>query len=681
MSMKTVLRAATFLAFAVMSIGASVAQQDGAPDSRPHSPKAYAIPRASTNPLLIGTPQIGSGAGTPPISGVCPNTAPEGSLCLPTNAPQTYHQLLPTNTVPARIQEASAASTYQVSLGASPTVGNYLIGFCWRYQSLAAANTGWTQASSYNATGANDPYIIWVYHRVVGGDTATQTPCTGGASGNEMGSTVTEVSGLSSVWSASYQSTTTSSANSSGGPSASVSTTSTSANSLAILAAGYTGSGSVAITLSAAYTNQTTALNGLSGGRSGSQLFPSNSSTVSGTGSIPGYFGQPEGITVSVLIVNASTGAGAGYIPFSDLTTLKNNGSSITTDPLSLNFSTGLTASDDGGGNSTVALSGAGLRPMGRLTLATGTPVLTSNQSGKSTIYYDCFGGTLVPYYDGTTDQVDAISSCEVSTTMQTTGTGVVNNSDVFDIWWVHSGTNRICVATNGSGGGWASDTGGSTTARGTGYSQVHNTRGYWTNVNAITHCYNGTSDYGAIAADKATYLGSAATTAAGQTSMVFAPAAAAGGAAPMLGLWNAYNRVLTSTSTSDSTASWTLNSATIGAMDAGATGSGLNNRASYVDGLGQSAITTSNARVGGQGAGDIYVGTARDSATAFDCSGQATLASSTVATVTVPCRATPSVGLHYVQELEASSVSQTFYGAGTSPTRMLNILTVELEM
>src|SRR5207249_3058151 len=109
--------------------------------------------------------------------------------------------------------------------------------------------------------------------------------------------------------------------------------------------------------------------------------------------------------------------------------------------------------------------------------------------------------------------------------------------------FWVYTGANKICVVTNGSGGGWASDTAGSNTARGTGYSAIHNTRGYWTNTNALPNCYNGTTNYGSVAADQGSYLGSLTTTAAGQTSFQLRPAAASGGTAPTLGLFNAYNQ------------------------------------------------------------------------------------------------------------------------------------------
>lgn len=181
--------------------------------------------------------------------------------------------------------------------------------------------------------------------------------------------------------------------------------------------------------------------------------------------------------------------------------------------------------------------------PGGRLTLQSGTPVMTTSQTAKTTIYYDCSENPLVPYYNGTGDLFDSIASCEVSDAMANSGTGVINSGDMFDVWWAHGGANRICVATNGSGGGWASD-GGSTTARGTGYSQLDNsTRGYVTNKNAITHCYNGATDYGSLSANQATYLGSFFTTAAGTTTWNLGSSAAGGGIAQLY-LWNRYNRV-----------------------------------------------------------------------------------------------------------------------------------------
>lgn len=329
------------------------------------------------------------------------------------------------------------------------------------------------------------------------------------------------------------------------------------------------------------------------------------------------------------------------------------------------------TGSDCGGGGGSSTL----VAPQGRLTLVTGTPVMTSDQTAKSTVYYDCYVGNNVPYYTGSADALDTVSSCEVSLTMQTSGTGVTNSGGVFDVWWVHGGANRVCVATNGSGGGWASDTGGSNTARGTGYSQVHNTRGYWTNVNSITHCYNGTTDYGSVSADQATYVGTLYTTAAGQTGMAFQPAAATGGSNSFLALWNAYNRVPVSSLSRDSTANWTYGTGTWRSQNAS-----NSNRVSWIDGLGLSGIqTTSQVMcVGAQTSGHAGVDIDSTSATPNLASGGCDAAGGSLTVVqSVP----PLVGFHFAQGVEyVSGGTNTFYAHPDSP-RFLQGVGINLPM
>src|SRR5204862_1366563 len=108
---------------------------------------------------------------------------------------------------------------------------------------------------------------------------------------------------------------------------------------------------------------------------------------------------------------------------------------------------------------------------------------------------------------------------------------------------------------------------------------------GVWTNKNAITLRAGGSS-LGSISANQATYLGSAYMTANGQTGMAFRPAGAGGGSAPILGLWNAYNRVSTSTLELDTTASWNYSTATWRASNGN-----VNHRATWLDGLGQAWV------------------------------------------------------------------------------------------
>jgi hypothetical protein len=199
--------------------------------------------------------------------------------------------------------------------------------------------------------------------------------------------------------------------------------------------------------------------------------------------------------------------------------------------------------------------------PQGRLTLQTGSPVMTGNVSGASTIYYDCYTGQNVPYFNGGTDSLDAIPLCEVNAALNTS-TEFIN--DIFDVWWWHNaGSPVLCVATNGSGKGWSGD-GGSLSSRGTGYTQVSATpRGYLTNTNAFNvtsaHCFNGTTDYltsapgGVIPANQLTWLGSFYTNVAGGTSFIPQPASAIGGANAIIGIWNGYNRVPVSAVEQDS--------------------------------------------------------------------------------------------------------------------------------
>jgi hypothetical protein len=137
-----------------------------------------------------------------------------------------------------------------------------------------------------------------------------------------------------------------------------------------------------------------------------------------------------------------------------------------------------------------------------------------------------------------------------------------------------------------------------STTSRGTGAgtTQIHNTRGFWTNVVALTHCWggaSGTTDLGSVAADQGSYLGSFYATANGQTTAQFLPTGASGGAKPYIGLYNAYNRVSRTIRSQETTTLWSASStSTWEPLDkSNATGAGQNNRVTFLDGLQQSPV------------------------------------------------------------------------------------------
>lgn len=229
------------------------------------------------------------------------------------------------------------------------------------------------------------------------------------------------------------------------------------------------------------------------------------------------------------------------------------------------------------------------VQPGGRLTLASHTPVMTTSQTAKSTLYYDSYVSKWVPIYNGTSDALDAITSNEMSVTLEASGTGLESANNVFDVWFYdNSGSPVVCIATNGSGAGWSGDTGGSNTARGTGYTALDNfSRSFITNKNAIANCYNATTNYGSIAANKATYLGTIMTDSATAGSVSFTyGGSAAGGSAAWFGVWNNYNRVSIATTVRDANSSWSYTTASFRSAD-----NSNNNRVSFVIGNQEDAI------------------------------------------------------------------------------------------
>ena len=275
--------------------------------------------------------------------------------------------------------------------------------------------------------------------------------------------------------------------------------------------------------------------------------------------------------TVTGLSVNNSPDAANDYVPYYNAASGKIErctvgacGNAASSGVGSLNGLTGGISVANGAGvgvtatSPTINLFVAIAPPQGRLTLASGTPVMTTSVTNATTVYYDCYNGQAVPIFDGTRDTFLNVGSCEISTALQSSSTGVLNTANVFDVFAVNvSGTLNICVPTDGSGGGWASDTGGSNIVRGSGYSAVDQTRGYVTNTNAITHCYTGATDRGTIAAHRGTYLGTFYTTSAGQTSWTYATNAGVQG---VFALWNAYNRVAVATgSYAPNLSSWSV--------------------------------------------------------------------------------------------------------------------------
>lgn len=193
--------------------------------------------------------------------------------------------------------------------------------------------------------------------------------------------------------------------------------------------------------------------------------------------------------------------------------------------------------------------------PCGRLTLTTGTPVLSSDVTAATTVYYTQYNGYTIPVWNGYyLEQMSFTSDLSLTLTAAATANGIC------DVFAARSSGSLVI----GFGPMWSSATAGSS-SRGTGAGTTELARnlGLWTNANSIT-LTNGANTY-SIAANQATYLGSLYIDGtAGQVSCH-----TSWGQSRKWGVWNAYNRLPIRIQAGDSTASWSYTTATWRASNA----------------------------------------------------------------------------------------------------------------
>lgn len=382
-----------------------------------------------------------------------------------------------------------------------------------------------------------------------------------------------------------------------------------------------------------------------------------NAAAYSLMGNFTGSAAAPQLSTIGSLTQKASPAAG-------DYVILQDNSASG-----QLKYATVSSVSSAGSVASFNGLTGAVsyvTPPQGRLTLTTNTPVMITTVASATQLKYDCYNGNQVPYYNGAADLFDTIASCEVADNLVSAASaGQIVNGQVYDVWWVTGGANKICVAmsaSGGGGGGWASDTAGSSTARGTGYSQLDNiTRPYTTNKNSITNCFNGATNYGPVSANQGTYLGTILATANGQTAWIFG-AAAGNGTAGVFGVWNMYNRVSVSSTSSDTTDTWTYaGSGTVRAANASNT-----MRTTYVIGVREDDVFAQYVAMAAAGAsGQAGVGICLNATNAYSGVQQVTNVPTALTPLSGSYNALVGAGLQFVQacEITSSGVNQNFYG------------------
>lgn len=295
--------------------------------------------------------------------------------------------------------------------------------------------------------------------------------------------------------------------------------------------------------------------------------------------------------------------------------------------------------------------------PGGRLTLESGVPVSTSDQTAKTTIFYAPYRHNYARLYNGKSWYVVQFSELSQTLADATKSPAAAATNSIYDVFlWNDAGTLRIS-----RGPTWATG-GGSSSARGAGAgsTEIERVNGTYLNKYDIT---NGP------AAQRGLYLGTISTDgtgANGQMNMMFAPAAAAGGTANRLDVWNNYNRLKVAAMSRDSTNTWTYGTTTWRSAN-----NSTSNRVTFVRGLNEDVIEVVNrAPKSTANSQTTRTGIGLDSTSAFSgtpdfdthTSGASSPQDESFHASTYD--GYPGSGSHFVQALEwSSSLTNVFYG------------------
>lgn len=374
---------------------------------------------------------------------------------------------------------------------------------------------------------------------------------------------------------------------------------------------------------------------------------------------------------------------------------------------------------------------GGGANSQLRVTLTSNTPVLTGTVSGATTVYCTPYVGNSVMIWNGSSYVAKTFYNYGQATTDAVTSPAAVGASSNYDLFaWESSATITMTIASpavvshTGHGfvagdavvfttsgalptgitagtvyyvisagltanayevaatpGGAAINTSGSqsgthtetadrctrgpawssATARGTGAgtTELQYTNGILNNKIAIT---NGP------AAGYGTYIGTIRSNASSTIDFIYG-GAGAGGSAAVFNVWNYYNRVIIASNISDTTASWTYNSATARISDNSA-----GNRFNFISGMAEDGIEAGIAQtVGTPATAGNYcvVGVGLDQTTTLDNFGFVNTNAAVALTMSATASAlySPQLGSHFISGIEATGGAWTctyYGGSGT---------------
>ena len=294
-------------------------------------------------------------------------------------------------------------------------------------------------------------------------------------------------------------------------------------------------------------------------------------------------------------------------------------------------------------GTGSYIVGGPLVAPGGRLTLTSATPVLTSDVTGATTLYYSPYVHNRIALYNGTGWTIEAFSELSQALSDASKSPAAAASDSNYDMFvWNDSGTLR-CTR----GPAWSS-----ATARGTGAgtTELELLHGVFVNKIAIT---NGP------AAQRGVYVGTIRTNGSTATPMVWKPAAASGGAACTLYVWNNYNRVRFTAVSRDNKDTWNYATGSFRSTD-----NSTNNRVHIVRGL---QVDDAEVMAVGSAGNDLnirlMVGLGLDSASHHS---DAVVGCGCPVDVNEPVsmiahyRGDPGLGFHYFQALEWGGGSGT---------------------
>jgi hypothetical protein len=284
---------------------------------------------------------------------------------------------------------------------------------------------------------------------------------------------------------------------------------------------------------------------------------------------------------------------------------------------------------------SAAAAGGGASTPPGRLTLESGVPVSTTDQSDKVTLYYTPYVGNQIMLYSGTAWETKTFAELSLDISAFTA-------SKPYDIW-VYNNSGTVTLDST-----------------------------VWTNATtrATALAYQ---DGRLVKSGDATrlYLGTIYMDAASKCQLTFGMTPAANGSAPKCYIDNAYNKISQAFKSADSTDSWAY---TTGAYRAKNNSDGNafkfvvgNTKTARVNSVGAATNTSENI--------SCYVGLGIDVSNAnsaiLNPTNQPTAGYPQVTNCNLGYNFAP--GYHYIQEIEFGAANQTFLGdngsASTSQT------------